>query len=420
MLGVGAQTVLLCMHLMSVHHGEKENPHASYLHAARFALGIGLFLIILSGLAAVGVHGVGGQLDILLSPAFLFKWVLIILLLGAFIVQGVFNTWGNLYYAFTGGTWYALFLVHTLGPVTSWLTLWILYVLWLIFFMVVWSAFTWIMRWRLVPVTAVAVPAPVVVREIPRPVYVPPVMPPPAPVVVVPKPIPPPPPPPPKPVPPPPPAPKPVPPPPPPEPKPISPPPVPKPAPPAPLPIPKPYIPIPVASKPVVIVQQPAPAPEPVIVSMQPSVKKVSWWRRLFSWVSRPAAAPKALPAPQTPQPQPATSYIAPPAPTPLHAVVTAPPAPATPPPAPKVFTPPPVLSPLPPTVVKSLTLPVAPVPTPAPVSKPLQIPVVPVAAPSLMQEVIDHILVPALHIMPRTPADIGKEKRPPVVKLDQ
>ena len=41
MLGVGAQTVLLCAHLIAVHHGEQESPHAAYAQAARKALGAG-------------------------------------------------------------------------------------------------------------------------------------------------------------------------------------------------------------------------------------------------------------------------------------------------------------------------------------------------------------------------------------------
>jgi hypothetical protein len=37
----------------------------------------------------------------------------------------------------------------------------------------------------------------------------------------------------------------------------------------------------------------------------------------------------------------------------------------------------------------------------------------------SFIQEVIDHMLVPALRIMPQTPEDIAKHNRPPVVKSD-
>src|SRR3989338_9836435 len=86
MLGVGAQTVLLCAHLIAVHHGEKESPHAAYAEAARKALGAGFFLIIVSGLSATAIHAQGGQIDVILAPAFLFKWLLILVLLVAFFV----------------------------------------------------------------------------------------------------------------------------------------------------------------------------------------------------------------------------------------------------------------------------------------------------------------------------------------------
>lgn len=405
MLGVGAQTVLLCVHLAALHHAEKENPHASYLHAARFALGIGLVFIVLSGLAAVGIHGFSGQADILFAPAFLFKWLLIILLVGAFFAQSAFNWWGNWYYAFTGGTWYALFLVHSLGPVTSWLTLWILYILWLIFFGIVWAAFIGVMGWKLVPIGAPA-PAPVVARELPKPIP-PPVLPPqaapkpvppPPPIIVPPKPVIPPPPPPPKPVPPPPPppappAPQPV-------PKPVPPPPLPKAAPPAP----------PVVQRP--IAPPAAPEPQAVITSMQPAVAKVSLWQKFLSLFRRTKAETKALPppapavvaAPAPQQPAPA------PVPAPIKPVVPPPP----PPPVPKLtITPPPAPAPLP--AVTHLSLPTPPA---APAPKPIQVvPVAPAPQQNFVQDVIDHLLVPALHIMPQRPEDIGKQKRPPVVK---
>src|SRR3990167_4362910 len=196
MLGVGAQTVLLCAHLIAVHHGDKENPHATYAEAARFALVIGLFFIVISGLFAVVVHLLSGQVDIVLSPPFLFKWALIIVLLAAFFLQSRLREWVNFYYAFTGTTWYALFLVHSLGPITSWGSLWVLYILWGILFALVWWGFVALMQRESkkpasTPAPAVAV---VVKKEVPKPLPPPPkpIHPPPPPVVV---PVPPPPPP---------------------------------------------------------------------------------------------------------------------------------------------------------------------------------------------------------------------------------
>src|SRR3989344_259781 len=205
MLGVGSMTLLLCAH---VAHG---------------ALSLSFFLIILSGVGAVVYHYLGGALAVLLQPAFLFSWVLIVILLAAHVLQGRLAQWSNGVYGFAGGTWYAFFLVHTLGPVTSWATLGILYALWILFFAAVWTGFLKVMVWKFkAPVLALA--AKPVVKVIPPP---------------MPKQAPPPPP---KPAPPPPPAPVVIPPPlPPPLPKPVPPPPLPpKPAPPPPPPKPPP------------------------------------------------------------------------------------------------------------------------------------------------------------------------------------
>src|SRR3989344_2550805 len=269
MLGVGAQTVLLCAHLIAVHHGEQESPHAAYAQAARKALGAGFFLIIASGFSAVVLHILNGQADVILSPAFLFKWALIIMLLAAFFLQSRLLQWANFYYAFTGTTWYALFLVHSLGPVTSWGSLWVLYILWAILFTLVWWGFVALMRRDSKNSAPVFKPAPVPVfvikKEAPRPI------PPPAPRLMPPLP----------------------------------------PPPPPPMPNPAP------------------PPPRMIEENHQP--------------LSLPVPAPVVVPAP------------------------------------------------------------------PPPVRKP-----------TIMQEVINHLLVPALRIMPQKPEDISKHNRPPVVKPDQ
>lgn len=256
MLGVGSMTVLLFTHLIAVRHGEQESPHASNAQAARKALYAGFFLIITSGAAAVVVHAFSGSFDILFAPAFMFKWFLIGAALWAFFRSNRLSRWSNTLAGFAGGTWYALFLVHSLGPITTWTTLIFLYLVWLLFFLAVWAGVVWIMRFNKKQ------PAPVEQKPAPRP-YIPP--------------------------------------------------PPPKPAPPPPVFVP------PVTVKPLTL-SVPPPAPRPV--------------------------------PPPVPKPQP---------------------------------------------------------PAPAPVAHKT----------GVIQDIIDHMLVPALRIMPQTPADIGKHNRPPVVKPD-
>jgi len=216
----------LCTHLLAVHRREIDSPSTNYAHVAHGALSLSFFLIVISGLGAVAYHYLGGALAVLLQPAFLFSWVLIVILLAAHVLQGRLAQWSNGVYGFAGGTWYAFFLVHTLGPVTSWATLLILYALWILFFAAVWTGFLRVMAWKFkAPVLALAAkpavkiipppaPKPTPPPPVPKPVPPPapkPVPPPPPVPVFVPPPLPPPPP---KPAPPPPPPPKPAPPPP--------------------------------------------------------------------------------------------------------------------------------------------------------------------------------------------------------------
>src|SRR3989344_565354 len=209
MLGVGSMTLLLCTHLLAVHRREIDSPNTNYAHVAHGALSLSFFLIVISGLGAVAYHYLGGALAVLLQPAFLFSWVLIVILLAAHVLQGRLAQWSNGVYGFAGGTWYAFFLVHTLGPVTSWATLGILYVLWILFFAAVWTGFLRVMAWKFkAPVLALAAkpavkiipppaPKPTPPPPVPKPVPPPapkPVPPPPPVPVFVPPPLPPPPP----------------------------------------------------------------------------------------------------------------------------------------------------------------------------------------------------------------------------------
>src|SRR3989344_2367004 len=182
MLGVGSMTLLLCTHLLAVHRREIDSPNTNYAHVAHGALSLSFFLIVISGLGAVAYHYLGGALAVLLQPAFLFSWVLIVILLAAHVLQGRLAQWSNGVYGFAGGTWYAFFLVHTLGPVTSWATLLILYALWIVFFAAVWTGFLRVMVWKFkAPVLALAAKPVVKVIPPPMPKQAPPAPPKPAP-----------------------------------------------------------------------------------------------------------------------------------------------------------------------------------------------------------------------------------------------
>ncbi len=245
MLGIGAQTVILCTHLLVLHRHESESTEVTLESAARTTLWISFALIILSGLGAVALHWQAVQLEILLAPAFLFKWILILVLLFALALESTLGHWNDAARGFVGATWYALFVIHTLGLASSWLTLGILYAVWLVFFGLVWSVFVWMLRRHNGGVI------PEIKKEVPKPVPPPKPLPPPPPI---PKPIPPPPPsPPPKPIPPP-------------APLPMV---IPPPPPPKPVPPPAPVVPPPPALPAVALAKEgPKPlVPQPIIAT---------------------------------------------------------------------------------------------------------------------------------------------------------
>src|SRR3989344_346954 len=77
MLGVGASSVLLVTYLVSMRDGIVEPAEARFARVVRRVLEIGLICIVLSGAAITAMHAVAGQGDVISSPAFFFKWILI-------------------------------------------------------------------------------------------------------------------------------------------------------------------------------------------------------------------------------------------------------------------------------------------------------------------------------------------------------
>lgn len=121
-LGVGGETVLLL--------SGASNPMLAGV--ARRITRIALWLIILSGILITSAHIIAGEGATVGEPAYLFKWLLIFLILGAgFLSRGTVST------VIVGGTWFALFFLHTLAPVAPWLGLAIIYAGWMALFALV-------------------------------------------------------------------------------------------------------------------------------------------------------------------------------------------------------------------------------------------------------------------------------------------
>lgn len=192
--GVGGLTVTLVGHLLSLHARHNETTRG-YVRAAYHVRALALVIIILSGGAAMLVHFGTGTPEVIVAPAYLFKWMLIALLtLLHFTEWKVSGVKQDAVEGFEGANWYALFIVHTLAPVSNWAFILMLYAGWLATFGVIWTAFVYLMRRQstIAPKAAAPVPPPKP-PESPKPALAP--VPPPA-AAPAPKPVPPPPPPP--------------------------------------------------------------------------------------------------------------------------------------------------------------------------------------------------------------------------------
>ncbi|MGC9602599.1 MAG: hypothetical protein ABSE76_02560 [Minisyncoccia bacterium] len=145
-LGVGAETIMLAAYLISMRDGIVDEKETQYALAIKRVMAAALWLIVLSGLGIAVLHLTAGESAVVFAPAFLFKWVLILLVVALTSVRRTSKL--SIVEGVIGGTWYALFLVHILAPVTTWANLGTFYAAWLIGFVLCWEAIVVIRRDR--------------------------------------------------------------------------------------------------------------------------------------------------------------------------------------------------------------------------------------------------------------------------------
>lgn len=138
-LGIGAQTVMLIAYLSSARDGVIDRAEAQFARAVRWIMGAGLFLILVSGVVSIIIDVAQLNAAVFAQPAYIFKWMLIASVFGLSFLPLQNVTAEGAGEGIAGGTWYALFVVHVLAPVASWINLFTLYVVWMIGFYLCWA-----------------------------------------------------------------------------------------------------------------------------------------------------------------------------------------------------------------------------------------------------------------------------------------
>lgn len=135
-LGLGAQTIMLVAYVTAMRDGVIDDKEAQFLRATRRTLWVSLTLILVSGLVITALHALAGQAATVLMPAYLFK---ILLIAAVVLLTALLHTLPETFAeGLLGGTWYALFMVHILAPVTTWTNLLTLLAVWMAGFILVW------------------------------------------------------------------------------------------------------------------------------------------------------------------------------------------------------------------------------------------------------------------------------------------
>jgi hypothetical protein len=135
-LGLGAQTIMLVAFASAMRDGVIDEYEAQFLRATRNTLWVALVFIVVSGIGITVLHALAGQGATILTPTYLFKLLLIAAVIAlTALLHTLPETFAE---GLLGGTWYALFLVHILAPVTTWINLLVLFVVWLVGFNLIW------------------------------------------------------------------------------------------------------------------------------------------------------------------------------------------------------------------------------------------------------------------------------------------
>lgn len=154
-LGLGGQTTFLAAYIIAHRDGVIDEKELQFERASRRILNVGILCVVVSGALITLIHVLGGDMATVMSPAYLFKCALI----GLATVLSIFSlsSMQGHVLGLAGGTWYALFVVHILATVTTWVVLLSMYAVWMVGFYLAWWALT---RERATVVAPAAVPVP--------------------------------------------------------------------------------------------------------------------------------------------------------------------------------------------------------------------------------------------------------------------
>lgn len=134
-LAVGAETIMLAAYLISMRDGVVDEKETQYARAIKRVMAVALGFIVVSGIGITTIYIVQGESVVIFTPAYLFKWLLIVLAVGLTALRKSMPQ-SSLVEGVIGGTWYGLFVVHILAPVTGWINLFTLYAVWLVGFVI--------------------------------------------------------------------------------------------------------------------------------------------------------------------------------------------------------------------------------------------------------------------------------------------
>lgn len=151
MLGVGAETIMLFAYLHAIGDGVVDEQEQGFAGAIRRILFTGIIFIILSGALITTLELAAGHQQVVFSPGFMFKWCLIGLVTFFFFSIRGTSLPAGLSEGFVGATWYALFIVHILAPMTTWGQVSALYGVWLVVFLLLWVSAVFFLRGSVSP-----------------------------------------------------------------------------------------------------------------------------------------------------------------------------------------------------------------------------------------------------------------------------
>ena len=137
--GVGGEVVLLVLYLFAIRDFTIDTKEMSVTNAVRRVVNAGLACIVLSGIGITALHCLSGEVGIVLQPAYIAKWLLIVAVVATALYHRHIAFSKGMLEGLVGALWFGMLLIHLIAPAVSGGLVAVSLAAWIVCFVSVWA-----------------------------------------------------------------------------------------------------------------------------------------------------------------------------------------------------------------------------------------------------------------------------------------